>query len=69
MIWTLLVVLILTVAAATLYQWGATLWKGNLIPVDQVKWLAVFLWISAFNFVVDALNAVLTLFGIGVPAP
>ena len=69
MIWTLLVVLILTVAAATLYQWGATLWKGKSLPEAEIKWLSIFLWISAFNFLVDAVNAALTLAGVGTPTP
>ena len=66
MLWDIILVAILTIASLTLYQWGATLWKGNTIPADEVKWLSVFLWISAANFIFDAINMVLKFFNISV---
>ena len=69
MLWDIIFVVILVVASATLYQWGASIWKGNAIPENETKWVSIFLWISATNFIFDALNLVLKVLGVGVSGP
>jgi len=54
-------VIITIVAALMLYQWGANLWKGKVI--ENPKFIAVFLWISAIDFLFDALKALAAFFG------
>lgn len=63
--WTLVEIVLFTVASLTLYQWGASIWKGKPISEQETKWIAVFLWISAFNFAIDVINKALTLAGVG----
>ncbi len=47
------------IAALTAYQWGAEIWRGQLVMTNnQHKWVAAFLWISGLNFIFRAVGDV-----------